>query len=209
MVDIQKLKPAWFDHRTDVPQWIAAGIGQVVVEWSVLERETEELIRTLTDDDIQQARIVLNRMNVRTRMSTATALVQSHILQDKLKPSHRTRLVKLSKKIDAVQTKRDMLAHGLWGVYNRDWHVLKLRQSRPTPELRPTFENLSRAVLPQRERITRTKLRSICRQIASLAKTLEALCNHLQSALAPLQHKPPTYTRRRRDYRLRPKRKTV
>jgi hypothetical protein len=29
MPNIEKLKPAWFDHRTDIPHWIAKGIGQV------------------------------------------------------------------------------------------------------------------------------------------------------------------------------------
>jgi len=23
------MKPAWFDHRTDIPRWIARGVGQV------------------------------------------------------------------------------------------------------------------------------------------------------------------------------------
>jgi len=32
----KKLKTFWFDHRTDLPHWISAGIGQAVAEWSVL-----------------------------------------------------------------------------------------------------------------------------------------------------------------------------
>jgi hypothetical protein len=45
MVNIQKLKPAWHDYRTDIPQWVASGIGQVAAEWAVLERELEEFRR--------------------------------------------------------------------------------------------------------------------------------------------------------------------
>jgi hypothetical protein len=52
MVDIRKLTPAWHDYRTDIPQWLSSGIGQVAVEWAVLERELEELIRLLMDIDL-------------------------------------------------------------------------------------------------------------------------------------------------------------
>ena len=61
MVDIRKLQPAWFDHRTDIPQWICSGIAYVVAEWAVLERELEELIRILMDGEIQQVRILGQR----------------------------------------------------------------------------------------------------------------------------------------------------
>jgi hypothetical protein len=202
VVNVQKLNLAWFDHRTDIPQWISSEIGQVAAEWSVLERELEELIRLLMDADIQVVRIVTNQMNVGTRMATAINLIQAHILQKKLKRRDRNRFAKLRKQIEPVQTKRDILAHGLWSKYQGNWHVLRLRQSRPTPELRPTLETLSRAVLPQREIITRGKLRSIAREIVGLAKKVEAFCEHLQRVLAPLQHTPPKYSRRKRDYRL-------
>jgi hypothetical protein len=47
----------WFDHRTDLPQWITSRIAQIVVEWSVLERELEELIQMLVNTDIGFSRI--------------------------------------------------------------------------------------------------------------------------------------------------------
>ena len=57
---------AWFDHRTDIPQWAKNGVAQIIIEWSVLERELEELIRLLMDTDIQHVRILTARMNART-----------------------------------------------------------------------------------------------------------------------------------------------
>lgn len=60
MVSIDKLNPAWHDHRTDIPQWVLSGIGQVAAEWAVLERELEELIRLLMDVEIQHGRIIVN-----------------------------------------------------------------------------------------------------------------------------------------------------
>jgi hypothetical protein len=42
----------WFDHRTDLPTWITSRIGQIVVDWSVLERELEEPIQMLVNTNI-------------------------------------------------------------------------------------------------------------------------------------------------------------
>ena len=58
---MKKLPWSWFDHRTDLPKWILRGIGQVTVEWSVLERELEETIRLLMDVTLQNGRIITNR----------------------------------------------------------------------------------------------------------------------------------------------------
>src|SRR5437016_6330773 len=116
-VDIQKLNPEWFDHTTKIPRWVLVGIAQVSAEWAVLERELEELIRLLMDIDIQHGRIVVNWMNVKTRSATAQHLIQAHIIQGKLKSDHLTTYMKVAKKLDALQTKRDILAHGLWGKY--------------------------------------------------------------------------------------------
>src|SRR5260370_19520408 len=101
MVNIQKLKPAWHDYRTDIPQWVASGIGQVAVEWSVLERELEELIRLLMDANIQAVRIVADRSNARNRVSIAANLIEAHILQNKLSSSDLSQFIKLEKRINA------------------------------------------------------------------------------------------------------------
>jgi CII-binding regulator of phage lambda lysogenization HflD len=113
MVDIGKLKPAWFDHRTDIPQWICNRIAYAVVEWAVLERELEELIRILMDGEIQQVRILVNNMNARTRVQTAANLIQALMVLKKLKRRDRTRLNNLGKKIETAQNNRDMLARSL------------------------------------------------------------------------------------------------
>jgi hypothetical protein len=63
---MKKLEWKWFDYRTDLPQWITSRVGQIAVEWSVLERELGQLIHLLTDSDIGIARIVTDRMNART-----------------------------------------------------------------------------------------------------------------------------------------------
>ena len=209
MADLtKKLKTFWFDHRTDLPQWISVGIGQTVAEWSVLERELEEIIRILTDGETERTRILANRMNVRTRVATIKGLIESHILHGELPKRYRKQFVKISRLIDPNQTNRDMLAHGLWTKRGMSWFVLQIRQARNVPELRPTLETLSRAVLPQSHKITRAKLRSICRRTVGLAKRLQAIGRRLERELGPLQHTPPPYTRRRHDYRPEPRNKS-
>jgi hypothetical protein len=198
----KKLKTVWFDFRTDLPQWISVGIGQAAAEWSVLERELEEIIRILIDGDIAHSRIVTNRMNVRTRIATIKSLLEWYVLHGKkLKASDRRQFAKISKKADQNQTNRDMLAHGLWCKFGPSWHVLQVRQTRNVPELRPALENLTRATLPQRQKITRLRLRSICRQIVSLSRRYEKFGKRLERALAPLRSTPPQYSRRRPPYR--------
>src|SRR5215813_3198760 len=75
----------WFDHSTDLPDYITIGIGQIAAEWSVLERELEETIRLLMDADIQHVRILTNRMNAQTRHTAASQLIEGHIINGKLK----------------------------------------------------------------------------------------------------------------------------
>jgi hypothetical protein len=207
MVDIQKLKPSWHDHRTDIPRWLLAGIGQVASEWAVCERELEELIRLLMDVRIEFGRIIVNWMNAKTRVATAQHLIQLHILDGKLKKKdHLEVFTKIAEKIESLQTKRDILAHGTWDEYQGVWCTLKMRQSRKTPQLEPDLDKLGRAVLPQRDPITRERLKTDAKEIADVTKRVVAFCSTLETALAPLQNKSPEYTRRRRGYRLVPTR---
>ncbi len=202
MVDIQKMNPGWFDHRTDIPQWIASGIGQVCAEWAVLERELEELIRLLMDIDIKDARIICNWMNAKTRVATIQSIIQARIIDDKLKTPRLEKFTKLAEKIEhKLQPKRDILAHGLWGKHKGKWCTLKMRQSRKTPQLEPDLKKLSRAVLPQREIVNRAAFRGTAREIQATTSEIEAFCDAVAIELAPLRNTRPQYTRRKRSYR--------
>jgi hypothetical protein len=199
---MKKLPWTWFDHRTDVPQWITSRIGQIAIEWSVLERELEQLVHLLTDADIGHARIVTSRMNARTRVSVIGYLIEWYVYHDQLKTDFLKRFVKLGTQITTkTQLKRDMVTHGLWSIVGRKWHVLRLAGQRPTPELRPDLEKLSRPLLPQKEAVTRDKLDEIIEQIVENAKSLHRLCDEIYHALspAPSRYKPPPYSRRRRN----------
>ena len=202
MVDISKLQPAWHDHTTDVPKWITIGIGQVAMEWATVERELEELIRLLLDGDVQLVRILTNEMNAKRRVLIATNLIQAHIINERLARRHLRRVNRIKKKIEDLEIKRDVLAHGLWAEYPEyGWGVLRMRQSRSTPQLHPTLDSLHRAVLPQREFVTSEKIFNWTRAIVALAKEIVRLCDHLAKELAPLRIARPQYTRRRPAYR--------
>jgi hypothetical protein len=88
---------AWVDHRTDIPQWAKDGVAQIIIEWSVLERELEELIRLLMDTDIQHVRILTARMNARTRILAATHLSKRISMRTGLKEASSLNLLSWAK----------------------------------------------------------------------------------------------------------------
>jgi hypothetical protein len=204
---MKKLPWSWFEHRTDLPRWLTSGIGQIVVEWAVLERELEELIRLLMDVDIRSGRIVCNRMNAGRRIEVARNLIQGLVYHDKLPTTLVKYFQSLGKEITQTQPQRDMVAHGVWDRNKGKWRVLRLAASRKTPTLRPQIETLSRAVLPQIKAITANDLHQITNEIVAASESVVAFCQRLEGALAPLQYRPPQYRRRRRT-RLRTTRNT-
>jgi hypothetical protein len=87
---MKQLSLGRFDHRTDLPQWITSRIGQIVVEWSVLERELEELIQMLINTDIGFSHIITNRMNARTRI--VSLFIRAPIFSNSLRKEASIRL---------------------------------------------------------------------------------------------------------------------
>jgi hypothetical protein len=71
----------FFHHRTDIPQWLAAQIGRVAAEWSDSEWQLEA-IRLLLAVHIKHGRIVTTGMNMKSRLTTATNLVQAYLLEE-------------------------------------------------------------------------------------------------------------------------------
>ena len=203
---MKKIQWFWFDHRTDVPRWLAAGIGQIAIEWSVLERELEELIRLLMDVEINVGRMSTTGMNARTRILVATNFTQSHVRNNNLPCHFLTNFIKLGERItDKLEGERNKLVHGLWDRKRgtRRWHVLRTTGARRIPELTPEIKKLSRTVLPQGEEMTREKLEDIARRIAQASDEIVAICVKLKAALPPSQNKYPQYTRRHHQPRVR------
>lgn len=197
---MKQLKWDWFDHRTDLPQWLTSRIGQIVVEWTVLERELEELIQMLLNTDIGFSRIVSNRLNAQNRVLAAYSLIEWYVYHGKLKSTFLHEFNKLAKRVGKTQPKRDMVAHSLWALIERKWCVLKLRGQRPTPELGPEMEKLSRAFLPQKEFFSREKLDTIIQEIITNARAIEDFRERVYRApREQYQYEPPKYARRRRS----------
>jgi hypothetical protein len=197
---MKKLSWTWFDHSTDLPEWLTSGIGQIMVEWSVLERELEQIIHLLVDVDIGIARIVTHRMSGRTRVDTIRYLLEWHIYHDRLNSSYLEKFDNVGSRIATkTQPQRDMLAHGLWSAVDGAWLVLKQKGQRPTPELKPDLPKLSRTFLPQKEPISQGRLEEILREVVSDARCLQEFCEDVHGALSPppSRYKPPQYTRRR------------
>src|SRR5689334_10631612 len=110
---MKEIKTVWFDHHTDLPTWITSRIGQIVVEWSVLERELEELIQMLVNTDIGFTRIMVNRLNARNRTSAAHSLIEWYVFHKRIKGSFLEQFNKLGSRVNKTQNRRDIVAHGL------------------------------------------------------------------------------------------------
>jgi hypothetical protein len=198
---MKEIQTIWFDHRTDLPKWITSRIGQIVVEWSVLERELEELIQMLVNTDIGFTRIMVNRLNARNRISSCHSLIEWYVFHKRIGDTFLKEFSKIENRIaNITQNKRDMVAHGLWSFIKGNWWVLKHRGQRPTPELGPELKRLSRAFIPQRELITREKLDKIIQEVISDARAVQDFRERLYPAKPDEQFKyePAKYTRRRR-----------
>jgi hypothetical protein len=204
---MKQLPWVWFDHRTDLPKWLTARIGQITVEWSVLERELEEAVRLLADVDIRYGRILTTGMTARTRLKTATNLIQDHVYRDKLKTEFLARFDQISKRItQKLEGERNLLVHGLWDRVQGQWYVLQNSGSRPSPQLKPAINKLARAVLPQRKPVTANSLDELSQGIIEATNDVVKFCADVETTLnalqPPLLHKSPEYTRSRRRHRV-------
>jgi hypothetical protein len=202
---VKEIKTVWFDHRTDLPTWITSRIGQIVVEWSVLEREIEELIQMLVNTDIGFTRIMVNRLNARNRISAAHSLIEWHVFHKRIGSSFLEQSNKIRNRVSETQNRRDIVAHGLWWHKKGKWWVLKQRGQRKTPQLRPELKSLSRAFIPQRELMTRTKLDKTIREVISGARAIERFRKRVHRAKPDEQfhYEPPKYSRRRQSAKKR------
>lgn len=188
----------WFDHRSDLPKWLTSGLGQIAVEWSMLEREMEELIRLLLDTDIRKGRISTTGMNLRTRMTVVTNFLQSYVYSSKLDPKFLADFEKLRLRIsDKIELERNKMIHGLWDKRDGKWHVLRISAARVAPLVQPEIKRLARAVVPQTNPVSHQTLVTITRQIVQASHETLDFHDRLEAALAPLQNKSPVYTRRR------------
>jgi hypothetical protein len=191
----------WFDHRTDLPIWLRSGIGQVIAEWAVVERELEEIIQLLLDVEIALSRIVVHSMQVRNRVDVIDLLIEWHVYNDKV-PEKDKVLAKVFNKLgeritNKTQWKRDMLAHGLWTKRNGRWFVLRRRARRPTPELLPETKSVARPVLPETVPVSLEMIASVVSEIVTDATELLSFRDRLRAALSPSRYTAPQYSRRR------------
>jgi hypothetical protein len=178
--------PMWINKRSDIPNWIAVGIGRIAAEWSYIEWQFEEIIRLLLQVDITRGRLITFGMKTRTRAELIAPLARTM-------PETRS-LANTALRIGAhageLQSERDRLAHGLFGKIGRDWYVIKMKGSRPYQG-----KPLPRSELPEREKITQNKIRLVRSQFRKLRHDLDDLQAEVISALPPSPHKRPSQLR--------------
>jgi hypothetical protein len=186
----------WVRTRVDVPQWITAGIGRIVVEFSDLEAQFEETMRMLLETDVKRARIVATGMSLRTRGKVAANLACAHKLAKRI-----AQLEAFARRAENLKTDRDMLAHGLWAKVEIGWIVAKTSGARKMPEQ----GSVSRAFLPQPVLITRRKLAAMRADVRALRREMRKMHTILRAELPSSPHRPPTLHRQKSLRRARTK----
>lgn len=196
---VGKLPWTWFDYRADPPKWLLEGIGRIAVEWTILERELEELVRVAADVSIQTGRIVTLGMSARSRLQMARDLIQFHAYNDKLDEAFLGEIDALGKIVaDGLGDRRNMVVHGLWDTKEGDWHVLRTTGQRDEPALAGKLRKLRRAVLPKSEKFTRQSINKLAAEIAVTGGRVVKLCSRIAAARPASPHQAPEYRRRRR-----------
>jgi hypothetical protein len=179
----------WLDPRLDLPRWLVAGLGRIAAEWSELEWQFEDAIRISLQTDVKLGRIAVTGMNMRSRVICLTNLLKAWRLD-----SLHDRFVKIGTEItNHRESERNRLVHGLWAKVAHNWYVIRT-SGAGTREVEP-FGKVTRAVLPQMEKITRRRLVTIRSQIRALRWKMIALRKELEAALPPSPHKSPRQLR--------------
>lgn len=152
----------WLDPSVALPAWLVAGIGRVAVEWSALEWQCEDAIRSLLQTDVKRGRIAVTGMNMRSRVTCLTNLLQAFKLT-----RLRETFVKLGDEITQKREgERNKVVHGLWARVEGEWYVIRTSGAR---ELLLSGK-VSRAVLPQREKVTLHEIAAIRDQSGRYAR---------------------------------------
>src|SRR5262249_13871440 len=161
----------------------------IAVEWAMLERELEEVLRLLLAVDIMSGRIMAHDMRARTRIEAATLLIEARGHDDLISKSLFDEFVKIGSHIsNQLHLRRDLVVHGLWNSRKRAWCVLRMKAKRQTPKGLPRrLQKLSRPVIPEPVPFDRKKLNDLVDEIVDWAKRVEAFCGKLKGALPQSQ----------------------
>ena len=182
-------------HRTELPGWLASGIGCVAAEWSALEWELEETIRLLIPTHIQHGRIVSARAGMLARIMIATNLAQAYVLRKEMQVDLYEQFVEIGERIKNAEEDRNKIIHGLWGLAEDQWYLLWERQQRAVADFGKRSNGkaikLRRAVLPQRELMTREKIKTIRSTIKACSAEMDSYRAKLEATLPPSPYTSP------------------
>jgi hypothetical protein len=176
----------WVNKRTDIPNRLAQGIGRIMVEWSYVEWQFEENLRLLLQTDITRGRLATHGANLRRRGDATVYLCR-------ISPATKPLVAEadeLRNTAGDLQSRRDLLAHGMFGRIKGSWFVLRTSGVRTLVK-----EKVSRAELPQMEKIDDKAVAAIRRGIKRLRADLDAFQEKLVAALPQSPHVRPSELR--------------
>lgn len=139
-------------------------IGRIIAHWSLLEHLVGSGIQKIAGLDKKSGRAITNRLNIRAKLD-ALALVADI---NNLAKRQRDQMNKLIEKIKNEQRHRNDVAHGLWGIDEGRWFLIRFKS--------PTQVKLGRST-----RMTANELRRIANRIDTLTRAFNTWINNLDS----------------------------
>jgi hypothetical protein len=144
----------------EVPASISREIGRIIVRWAYFEHSIQQVVWLLVgvDQTIGSYSVREPRITERIDMIQDLASLRSTKLKDELWfQAYRVQA-------DAAQSRRDLLAHGLWTSYpDGSLRVVKTRGQHP--KSRKQVPHRSRKVVPEGLSVTAKDLRWMTRMI--------------------------------------------
>ena len=154
----------------NLPARLAREVGRIIASWAYFEHCVQEMNWQVLGIDAAAGRIAVREPGVADRLDMLSSLInlRGGIWDVDLYKSilARSRILK---------TKRDMLAHGIWGYveHANEWHVQLARGS--WPKNRSDLMKGSRKVIPESVLMDVEKLRQAAAEIETLLADLKKL----------------------------------
>ena len=127
-------------HPRNIPASYHKPVGQLVVRWNVTELYLQSVIWHIWRiKDPKVARLLTWDLNAVSKVELFKLLVPRWITD----PGDQAELKAIAKETDALRTKRNRVAHGLWGYKRGEREKLRLFQVKRETRVLPKSELVS------------------------------------------------------------------
>jgi hypothetical protein len=168
----------------NLPATMCREIGRIMVRWSYLEQHLQRSVYDLLGLTADVGRLAVVERRAPERLDLIRDLAaRSDIELDE----HQRK--DLRKRIEDTKRVRDLMAHGLWHLFDDVWHVQDTRGTwSDTPH--PEVKGITRKDLPQGRPFDVAALRAIVAEIDQMISEARQLRSNLMEQIEELSKEP-------------------